>query len=116
MKKILLLTVFMFVGILHSQTKKDKVREMLQLTGSAELGIKMMEQMIPTFQKAYPNVPNDFFSEFMKKVNVTDLQDLIIPIYESRFTEKEIDDFIIFYKSPSRKKLTTQLPDIFKES
>lgn len=101
---------------MFSQTKTEKVKEMLVLSGTSSFGKEMLQQMLPTFKKAYPTIPDEFFVRFMEKVKVEDLQNLIIPIYESRFSESEIDDIIQFYKSPTGRKLTSKMSDIFKES
>jgi len=36
-------------------------------------------------------------------------------IYDKYFTEKEIKDFIVFYKSPSGQKYLSLSPEIMKE-
>jgi hypothetical protein len=119
MKRIVL--VLLICGIqfsIYSQTesKDEKIRTLLELTGSAKLGVQIAKTLIPSFQKAYPDVNLSFWDEVEKDINSDSLINLIIPIYSKYYTEDDIDQLITFYKSPIGKKVTESLPQITQES
>ena len=59
---------------------------------------------------------NQVWDEFSKELNVDDLIDLTVPIYEKYYTENEIEQLIKFYKTPLGRKVTENLPMITQES
>ena len=115
MKKIVFLLLFSY-SLFASNSKHNNIRNLLELTGSANLGIQMMNQMIVNFKQAMPNVPEKFWTDFMKEVNTDDLIKLIIPIYDKYFTKDDIKKMINFYNTPIGKKTIKLMPLIMQES
>lgn len=119
MKKIIFVICLIITssyGYSQSSKKTEKIKQLLELSGSAKLGIQVMNIMIPQFSKAYPDVDKKIWDEIMTEVNVQDLIDLIIPIYEKYYTEEDIDQLIQFYNSPIGKKSVEMMPFITQES
>lgn len=119
MKKIILVISLIVVtlnGYSQSTKKNEKIKQLLELTGSAKIGVQMMNTMIPQFSKTYPNADKKFWDEFMSEVNTEDMIDIIIPIYEKYYTEEDIDQLIQFYNSPIGKKTVELMPFIMQES
>lgn len=116
MKKIVLIVLLMTSGFSFAQTKTEKIKTLLTLTNSANMGIQMASQFLDSFKQAYPDVPNDFWEGVKKEMNLEEVENMIIPVYDKHFTEKEIDDFITFYKTDSGKKLIEKMPFVFQES
>ena len=116
MKKIALIVLFMTSGFSFAQTKTEKIKTLLTLTNSANMGIQMASQFLDSFKQAYPDVPNDFWEGVKKEMNPEEIIKMIIPVYDKHFTEKEIDDFITFYNTPSGKKMIEKMPIVFQES
>jgi uncharacterized protein len=96
--------------------KISDIHKLLQLSGAGKLGTQVAAQMIPALQKAIPNVPQEFWTEFQKDIHPDELEDLIVPIYDKHFSHEEIRQLIEFYKSSIGKKLAGELPAISKES
>ena len=96
--------------------KEQDIRKLLDLTGSGKLGVQVMEGMIANFKQANPNVPEAFWSDFMKEVSPNGLVDLIVPIYDKHFTHDDIKGLIQFYEGPLGKKVTSSMPQITQES
>jgi hypothetical protein len=100
-----------------AQTPKVKdIRRLLILTGSAQLGMQVMNEMMRQFKNAKPGVPEKFWTDFMKKVRVDDLISLIVPIYDKHLSHGEVKDLIAFYGTPTGRKLVRVLPQITQES
>ena len=123
---LLLIFNFSFNGLLLAQEldmpvqedtalQKD-IRELLVLTGSAEMGIQVMGQMISYFKESYQAAPDEFWNQFMDQFQADDLINLILPIYEKHYTHQDIKDLIAFYKTPIGKKSIEVLPNITQES
>lgn len=119
MKKIALLIIlysFSFNG--HSQTPATAahIKTLLETMGAGKIGVQIMENMLVTFKKSAPNVPNEFWDDFMKDVKPETLVDLNIPVYQKHYTDEEIVQLIEFYKTPLGKKLIATMPVIAQES
>ena len=98
-----------------STPSPEKVKELMQLTGAANLGIQTMRNMIVEFQKLAPNVDSTFWNDFMNEVDVDEMENMVIPIYQQHFTSGDVDGLIAFYKSPLGRKMVNKLPVITQE-
>ena len=98
------------------KAKQDDIRKLMKLTGSAEVGKQVMDQLFVSFKQSMPNVPAEFWDGISKKVDVDEMVELIVPIYAKYFSHDEIRELIKFYQSPLGKKLTKVLPDVTRES
>ena len=56
------------INISSDAFSKDIFR-LLELTGSAKIGIQVMSQMIASYKQAMPNVPDDFWTELMSEID-----------------------------------------------
>ncbi|HEU5052900.1 MAG TPA: DUF2059 domain-containing protein, partial [Hanamia sp.] len=104
MKKILIVLSFFvssnFVNAQIDSGRAAHVRELLEITGSAKLGIQMINSLINTFEQQNPDVPAEFWNGFKKEVNTSDLINIIIPIYTKYYSDDDILQLIQFYKTP----------------
>jgi uncharacterized protein len=99
------------------ETAKQKdIRHLLQVTGSGELGAQVMTQMLGNMKKSFPNVPEKFWSDFMKEVHTDELVEMIVPVYDRNLTHDDVKQLIKFYESPTGKKFVSVLPKITQES
>lgn len=119
MKKfVLLLLMTVSVGLVCAQeSEKEKdIRRLLEVSGSGNLGIQVMQNMIGNFQQSFPEVPATFWEEFMKEVTPGKLTDLVVPVYDKYFSHEDIKAFITFYETPAGKRLVEKLPMVMQES
>jgi hypothetical protein len=100
----------------QSDAKAKKIKSLLELTGSGNLGMRVLQNMVNSFKKTYTEVSEKFWDDFMKEVNADDLENLIVPIYDKHFTEPEIDELTKFYRTPIGKKMIEMTPVISDES
>jgi len=111
--------LLLFSGGVFSQTlpsKTEKIKTLLELTGSANLGIQMIDQIISSFSSGSSKIPESFWDTFRKEISSDGLLNRIIPIYEKHYTEEDIDGLIKFYQSDLGKKVTASLPVVMQES
>ncbi|MFV5693292.1 DUF2059 domain-containing protein [Flavobacterium sp. LT1R49] len=103
-------------GFSQTISKTDNIKNLLELTGSGKLGVQVGESMINSFKKNYPNVPVEFWDNFLKEMNSDTLINLIIPIYDKYYTESEIMQLTEFYQSSLGKKVISTMPLVLQES
>ena len=106
--------------------KEKDIRQLLELTGLADRMSEVMTEMEknikPMMESALP--PGDyraklidaFFEKFHSKLNLSELVDLTVPIYDKHFSHEEIKGLITFYKTPLGKKAISELPQLMSES
>ena len=99
-----------------AEAKRAEIRKMMELTGSAQLGIQVLNQLLADFRSSFPQVPPKFWEEFSKEVSVGELQERLIPVYEKNFTEEDIRGLIQFYQSPLGDKLVKTMPQVLHEA
>lgn len=116
MKKILVLAVLIVFNLSFSQSKEQKIRTMMDMTGGGQMGVTFATYLLEDYKKAYPEVPDKFWQEFVNELKPDELVTKIIPVYSKHFTEREIDELIAFYKTPVGAKLIGKLPVIQQES
>jgi len=119
MKKSLLILSFCILSLsvnAQNNSKTEKIKQLLELTGSGKMGIQVMNQMMDSFQKSFTNVPQEFWDECKKEMKSEDISNMIIPIYEKYYTETDINQLITFYNSPIGKKMIATMPQITQES
>jgi hypothetical protein len=78
--------------------------------------MQMMNTLLPNLQRMAPQVPASFWQEFAKEIDPNELVAIVVPIYQRHFTEREIQEMIRFYKTPTGQKFTRELPLVTQES
>ncbi|MFC5283849.1 DUF2059 domain-containing protein [Pedobacter alpinus] len=121
MKKTLLTVAFLMFTIfsLFAQTsasKTEKIKTFLEISGSSKMGMQAINQIITAFKTQQPNMSNHFWDDFLKEVNADDLTNLVIPIYDKYYTEKDLDGLIAFYQTDLGKRVLEKTPLIMQES
>ena len=117
-KTIVVLSFCLTTVLTHAQSnsKQEKIQQMLELTGAGKLGIQVMNQMMTNFKSTYPKVDQEFWNDFKKEVKADDIVNLMIPIYDKHYSENDIEQLILFYKSPIGRKTIAVTPLITQES
>lgn len=119
MKKLaltLLLSGITFFGFSQDTSKIGNIKTLLEITGSGKLGVQVVQNMLTNFKQRLPDVPEEFWSNFMKEVNPETLTTMVIPIYDKYYTQDDIKKMIEFYQSPVGKKVISTMPQIMQES
>ncbi len=98
------------------KAKLEDIRKLFAATGSADIAVQIMNQMVESFKTTMPNVPEKFWQDFMKEVKSDDLIEMIVPIYDKYLTHEEIKGLLGFYQSPVGKKFVSVLPQVTQES
>lgn len=109
-----------------SQTKQESIKELFHIMKNDSMMNKMLDSMVPTMAGQMQSEmkdsvtrarSTDIMNISMQAVKgfIPQMMDDMALIYDKYFTEKEIKDFIVFYKSPSGQKYLNLSPEIMKE-
>ena len=96
--------------------QRAQIEELLELTNADALNVQVLEQMIGQFKQMAPAVPDYWWERFTAKALETDMDSLLIPIYQRNYTTTEIDGLIDFYQSPLGQSLLEKTPIVMQES
>jgi hypothetical protein len=124
--KFLIIALFICVAA-KAQTATDitpsrlKAAEDLLIASGA--GTQMKENMSAMIKQASANIPEDkkpkfveIMNTFMSKYMNWDLmKDQMAAMYAQEFTEKELKDLAVFYRSPLGIKLNQKQPVLFQK-
>lgn len=113
---ILLLTATTIGFSQTSESKTAAIHELLELTGSAKMGVQVGQAVLDNIKRSQPDVSEEFWQEISKEFNGENLTELIVPIYDTNYTESEINGLIAFYKTTLGQKVISTLPTIVNES
>jgi hypothetical protein len=113
---LVILLCFSVSGFSQTSTKETKIRQLMELTGSGNLGVQATKNLFAMYKKNYTQVDTSFWDEIEKEVSADGLVNLVVPIYDKHFSEQEIDALITFYSSPAGKKIVQTLPIVMQES
>jgi hypothetical protein len=100
----------------QQSSKAVKIKQLMELTGTGKMAVQVVDQIISTTAVRNPKVDPKFWEEFSKSINPEDMINLIMPVYEKFYSEEDIDNMIIFYNTPTGKKMIQVLPDLTQES
>jgi hypothetical protein len=121
LKKLLLLAVIAmtcWVSTVHAEItpeKRAEIEKMLRLTGMQKLMDQMMTQMISTMSNGMPDVPPEFWTKFKEKMDMRDLIEKIMPVYDKYYTVDDIKAINAFYESPTGQKILASMPQVMHE-
>lgn len=93
-------------------------RQLLVLMGAADAALSVMEAQLPAQQAAMPQVPAEFWTEFMSlaKRDLGQLVEAMVPMYATRFSLEELGALTAFYGSPVGQRMATLQPELAKEA
>ena len=129
MKKVILVSVFCFVAFIngYSQAKKESIKELFHLMQTDSLMDKMAASIAPNMLNQMQSQLTDSVTrarsaeiiisimpnvkELIKKL----LYENMVDIYDKYFTQKEINYYISFYKTPASQKFIQVSPYIQKD-
>jgi hypothetical protein len=102
-----------------SVTKREKIVALIKMTGTPDVMVNAIREQIHVAKKTLPLPPkaqDDFETEFLNEIKVDDLINLVVPAYDKYYTEAEIDQLTVFYKSPLGQKMLASLPMMMQET
>src|SRR6185437_15460979 len=106
--------------------KEADIRRLLQLMGSERAMTQSMATMEtnirPLLTSSFPageyrdRLIQLFFEKFHSKIDLQEMLDLAIPVYDKYLSDADIKGLIEFYSTPLGQKMIKALPNIMTES
>lgn len=103
--RTLLITLFLSCALAApakdaAPTIIQDIHKFFKLTHVAELSFADIKSNMELQKRANPNIPAEFWTELLNKLNPQDFLDRMVPIYEKHFSHEEIKAWIVFFESP----------------
>lgn len=114
--KILLVIALLATQTFAKEATKQSVIEMMNITGANELGSQFMEQLVVNFKKMDEKVPEKYWDDLAKEVDMNEITQKMIPVYQKYFTQEDVDKAIEFYNTEAGKKLLKHQTTIYQDS
>lgn len=125
MKKLILFTAVCSLLCLtvHGQTKQQSIKDLLRIMQQDSLMQKTMQATMTAMAshsapgqdpaaKAKVMAAMSSSMEVTTRIMKKFMDEDMVQIYDKNFSQKEINDFIAFYKSPSGQKMLSSMPAV----
>ena len=113
MKKIILVSIIFalttFTAI--SQTKQESIKKLFSLMKTES----MLDNFVIPFQGLQKDSTSEVLMNSLKPMLKKIMDEDMVELYDKYYSEKEIKDFIRFYKTKTGQKLITTSPELQKE-
>jgi hypothetical protein len=122
MKKLvttILIIICSYVSVARAEVnleKRKEIEKMLRLTGMEKLLAQIKGQMIASIKKNMPDVPEDAWNRMELKMDMHELLEKIIPVYDKYYTVDDLKAVNAFYESPAGQKVLAHMPQVMQES
>ena len=119
MRNSLLIALITLLFSIHAHAEKatsESIKELMNKTGSGEMGIQALNQMLPVLKQMAPDAPEKFWQDFMAEFDPGSLIDMTIPIYQKYLTQEDLNSINAFYETAAGKNLIRAQPLIMKDS
>ena len=113
---ILLACTLTSVSAFAEQASLESIKELMKKSGADQMGMQMMNKMLPAFKRMTPEAPEEFWTAMMKEISMDDMIDKIVPIYQKHLTQQDVSEITAFFESNAEKKLISKQPQIMQES
>ncbi len=113
---LIIVSIFFSMPVLSEPATSKSIKQLMVKTGAGNMSVQMMNQMIPALRRMIPDAPDKFWKDVMAEVNPDSMENMVIPIYQKHFSEKDIKAINAFYDTPAGKKFIRVQPAIMQES
>jgi hypothetical protein len=98
--------------------KRALIQQLLTLTKAPELMVTSMEAGLPAQRAAMPQVPKEFWDEFMARArqDIPRFIEMVMPIWDAHFSKAQLEELVAFYRSPLGRHLASVQPAITQQS
>ncbi|HZV24491.1 MAG TPA: DUF2059 domain-containing protein [Luteimonas sp.] len=96
--------------------KAKVIRRLLEVTGAANIGQQMMDAMVVAEKQSHPDVDPKILDRLRAKLDVNDMLEMVVAIYDRHFSTEDLQATLDFYQSPAGQRVLKELPPVMKES
>jgi uncharacterized protein len=116
------------LSVYAQDSRRKSIKELLRATNMEYMIVSMYKQMGRMFecmcaqlgvqsdeQPIFDAYTNKVFSATKEDINWVNMKGPIIDIYLKHYTEKEIQDMLIFYKSETCRSMVMKIPSVMAD-
>ena len=94
------------------------IRQVIAATRAADQAVLAMETGLPAQRAANPRIPAVFWDRFAERGRTRrgEFVELLVPVYDQRFSPAELRDLLAFYQSPLGRRLLEVQPDLTRDA
>ena len=97
-------------------TKAANIRKLLVLMDAGTTFETALETQVDLMKRTAKDIPPRFWDELVKEIDANAFLELLVPIYDKHLSADDLEALIVFYQTPSGKRLISVLPLIMSES
>ena len=113
---LLFLTPAVIAQTAPANTKTANIRKLLLLMDAGTTFKNAMQTQVDLMKLAAKDIPPKFWDELLKEIDPAAFLELLVPIYDKHLSAEDVDAMIVFYQTPTGKKLISALPQIIAET
>jgi hypothetical protein len=94
------------------------IRQVIAATRAADQAVLALETALPAQRASNPRIPAVFWDRFAERARTrrAEFVELLVPIYDQRFSPAELRDLLAFYQSPLGLRLLDVQPDLTRDA
>jgi hypothetical protein len=128
MKKPVIVLLLSVLTLFSAQaaTKQENIKALFTLMQTDSMAVKMINSMMPMLTKPASSLQDSTaqvqrtallhkISNIMYGITKRLINEDMVALYDKYFTEKDITDLLVFYKSSAGQKMVKVTPDLNKE-
>ncbi|HTV16778.1 MAG TPA: DUF2059 domain-containing protein [Acidobacteriaceae bacterium] len=93
----------------------EQVRQILELTGAADVRRQMLDGLVPHVKMMLPYIPQSVLDDIQQSMAIADFDGAVIHAYQERLSTEEAAEIIAFLRTPAGRKMTSVLPQVQEE-
>ena len=96
--------------------KTKIIRELLEITEAADLGLEFAQRIQQQLAYAYPSAPSQTWQDWMAGLDTSVVTKQIVVVYEQNFTLEELSGLLAFYKTPAGRATLEKMPVVMDQA
>lgn len=112
----MLLVTFVTVQGDANAAKQDDIRKLLRLMKTREIIEQSINQTVVNMKQAMPNVTADTWERVMNEIDLDEMVEMYVPIYDKYLSHEDIKGLIQFYQTDLGKRYVDVQPEINLEA
>ena len=102
--------------VFSEEASEESIRALMQRSGAGDMGLQVMNQLVPALKQMAPDAPEEFWQNFMAEFSADELIQLTIPVYQKHLSQDDIDALNKFYDTAAGQNMIKAQPMIMQES
>src|SRR5690349_12352315 len=70
--------------------KEKDIKKLINLTVGNDVGKRLIANIIESFKKTFPKVPNEYWEKLGNEINLDEFSEKLIPLYDKNFSLEDI--------------------------